>query len=65
MLKVLQVRIQEKRSCEFRNSKHSRFDLLREHVRPIEMCFCRILINPNSALSPLSDQGFRSISHNI
>ena len=50
MLKMLQVRIQEKGSCRFRNSKHTRFDQLREQVGMIER---RVLLNLIKAQQPI------------
>jgi len=44
---VLQIRIQEKRSCRFRNSKYAKFDQLREQVWPIERWVLQNLIRAN------------------
>ena len=55
MLKVLQVRIQEKWSYRFRNSKHAKFDRLREQVPLIEMQFCRISSSAVSVWNPNRD----------
>ena len=50
MLKALQVKIQEKRSYRFRNSKHAKFDRSREQVRLIKR---RVLQNLIKAQQPI------------
>ena len=49
MFKVPQVKIQEKRHCRFKNTKHAKFDRSREQVRLIERWVLQKLTNAQTA----------------